>query len=150
MTARYAGHAARGPGAGAREIAAIPLLLIGGVVLPFVGWVIGVALLWSSPRWSRRDKWIGTFLLPGGLLPFGIIAVQNAGVDCPSRPRELEVPTADGSRPGEAICQASAGLQQTGQAALVVAALVIPVVTALFLSIRLATRERNGNHARVA
>jgi Protein of unknown function (DUF1700) len=49
------------------EIAALILLPLGGIVLPFVGWVIGVALLWSSRVWTVRDKVIGTLLVPGGL-----------------------------------------------------------------------------------
>jgi hypothetical protein len=55
--------------AGVRELMAIPLLLIGGFFLPFLGWLAGVALLWASPVWTRRDKLIGTLLLPGGLAP---------------------------------------------------------------------------------
>lgn len=52
---------------GALEIAALILLLIGGFVLPFIGWIIGVVLLWVSPVWNTRDKWIGTLVVPGGL-----------------------------------------------------------------------------------
>src|ERR671931_163894 len=54
---------------GAVEWLAIILLPAGGLLIPFVGWVIAVVLLWSSPAWRSRDKAIGTFLLPGGLLP---------------------------------------------------------------------------------
>ena len=49
------------------EIAAIVLLLIGGIVIPFFGWVIGVVLLWVSNAWNVRDKVIGTVFVPGGL-----------------------------------------------------------------------------------
>jgi uncharacterized membrane protein len=56
---------------GAREIAALVLLPIGGVVLPLVGWVVGVVLLWASDAWSSRDKLLGTLVTPGGLaVPF--------------------------------------------------------------------------------
>jgi hypothetical protein len=34
--------------------------------MPFL-WPIGVLLLWRSPAWNRRDKLIGSFVLPGGL-----------------------------------------------------------------------------------
>lgn len=53
--------------AGVREALAPPLLLLGGVFVPLLGWCVGVALLWTSPIWTRRDKWIGTLLVPGGL-----------------------------------------------------------------------------------
>jgi len=50
-----------------REKLAILLLLFGGFA-GGIGWLAGVVLLWLSPRWRDRDKLIGTFLLPGGLV----------------------------------------------------------------------------------
>ncbi|MGI5224247.1 HAAS signaling domain-containing protein [Actinoallomurus sp. CA-142502] len=52
---------------GAFELVAVILLLIGGIVLPGLGWVIGVVLLWASARWTTLDKLIGTLIFPGGL-----------------------------------------------------------------------------------
>jgi hypothetical protein len=43
------------------------LLLIGAFVVPVVGWIVGVVLLWSSKVWTRGQKLLGTFVLPGGL-----------------------------------------------------------------------------------
>jgi hypothetical protein len=61
------------------DTAAIILLPIGGVVLPVVGWIVAVVLLWISDVWSTRDKVIGTLIVPGGLvLPFGL-AVMAVG-----------------------------------------------------------------------
>lgn len=51
-----------------REIGALVLLPVGGLVIPFVGWFAGVVLLWVSDAWSSRDKVIGTVLIPGGLV----------------------------------------------------------------------------------
>ena len=51
---------------GTREWAAIILLLLGGFIA-FVGWIVGLILLWSSRAWTTRDKLIGTLLWPGGL-----------------------------------------------------------------------------------
>ncbi len=71
-------------GAGPLEIIAVILLLIGGIVIPVVGWIVGVILLWVSPRWQRREKLIGTLVWPGGLLAalalpgFALIAVHVA------------------------------------------------------------------------
>ena len=55
------------PRAGLNEWLAIPFLLIGGLVIPVLGWLVGVALLWSSRIWTLRDKLIGTLVIPGGL-----------------------------------------------------------------------------------
>src|SRR6266571_3168857 len=41
--------------AGWREIAALVLLPIGGVIVPVLGWVVGVVLLWASDAWSTRE-----------------------------------------------------------------------------------------------
>jgi uncharacterized membrane protein len=49
------------------ELVTIVLLLIGGIVLPALGWIIGAVLLWASACWTLRDKLIGTLVVPGGL-----------------------------------------------------------------------------------
>jgi hypothetical protein len=49
------------------ELATVLVLLAGGVVVPVIGWIVGVALLWASPRWRLGDKLLGTFIWPGGL-----------------------------------------------------------------------------------
>jgi hypothetical protein len=49
-----------------RESWAITLLTVGSL-LPVVGWLIGVGLLWSSRLWTRGEKWLGTLVLPGGV-----------------------------------------------------------------------------------
>ena len=43
------------------------MLLVGGLILPVVGWLIGVVMLWVSNAWNVRDKVIGTIFVPGGL-----------------------------------------------------------------------------------
>jgi uncharacterized membrane protein len=60
---------------GAREIVALILLLIGGL-LYIVGWVVGAILLATSNVWTSREKVIGLLVVPGGLLPailFGLM-----------------------------------------------------------------------------
>jgi uncharacterized membrane protein len=52
---------------GALEVVALVMLAIGGLVIPVLGWIVGVLLLWLSNVWTRRDKVIGTLLPPGGL-----------------------------------------------------------------------------------
>ena len=46
----------------------VPWLVLAGGFLVFVGWFIGVVLLWSSHTWKLRDKLMGTLLFPGGLV----------------------------------------------------------------------------------
>jgi hypothetical protein len=63
---------ATGPRLRLQEVSAIILLLVGGFVF-VVGWFFGVALLWSSDRWTVRDKLIGTLLWPGGLVSVFVV-----------------------------------------------------------------------------
>ncbi len=44
----------------AYTIVACALVAIGGIVVPVVGWVFGIALVWASPLWRRSQKWIAT------------------------------------------------------------------------------------------
>lgn len=61
------------PRPGWREVVTLILLPIGGIIIPLLGWFIGVALLWTSEHWSVRSKLIGTLVVPGGLaLPLGL------------------------------------------------------------------------------
>jgi HAAS len=112
------------PKAGFREIAAVILLPIGGILIPVIGWIIGLLLLWSSPVWTSRDKWIGSLIIPGGLmLPFELFffsTTECSGSD-PCGPSGLE----------------SAAI--TVGFALAVAA---PIVTAIYLARRANTLSR--------
>jgi|tagenome__1003787_1003787.scaffolds.fasta_scaffold20910961_3 uncharacterized membrane protein len=56
------------------ETWAIILLLLGGFLF-LVGWLAGVVLLWTSNLWTRRDKLIGTLVIPGGLAT-GMLALS--------------------------------------------------------------------------
>jgi len=73
---------------GALEIAAVILLLIGGLVVPIVGWLVGVVLLWVSRHWRTSDKLLGTFVWPGGLLApvvvLGILTIPVSQESCES------------------------------------------------------------------
>jgi hypothetical protein len=68
---------------GRKELAALVLLPIGGVILPVLGWFIGVVLLWISDAWSTRDKLLGTLLVPGGLLlPLTLLLMAEESSGC--------------------------------------------------------------------
>jgi hypothetical protein len=70
------------PGTG-RELAAVLLLTVGSIFVPFVGWVIGVVLLWMSSWWTKGERWLGTLVWPGGsfavLLAFSLPARTCTG-----------------------------------------------------------------------
>ena len=85
-----------------RDWAAVFLLLLGGIVLPLLGWVVGAVLLWASSMWSVRQKLAGTLLLPGGLLPavLGLLIAPTSGSLCTGRPpRRSSGAQAPGRRP---------------------------------------------------
>ncbi|MGI8577682.1 MAG: hypothetical protein ACR2KG_07135 [Nocardioidaceae bacterium] len=58
-----------------RDVAAVVLLLVGGVVVPVVGWLVGAVMLWSSTAWCVKDKLIATLLVPGGLSTVVLLGV---------------------------------------------------------------------------
>jgi hypothetical protein len=60
---------------GVREVAAVILLLLGGFIF-LAGWVVGLILLWASPRWRWPDKLLGTLVWPFGYagVLYGLLA----------------------------------------------------------------------------
>ena len=79
------------------ELAAVLMLTVGSL-LPVVGWLVGVGLLWASPRWRVWEKLVGTLVVPlgpgvvfyaGAILPLAVISEVCTGypdgtVDCVS------------------------------------------------------------------
>jgi len=57
-------------------VAAI-VVMVGGVVIPFVGWVIGIILMWMSRAFSTRIKVLVTLLpaLATAVVTFGIVGL---------------------------------------------------------------------------
>lgn len=45
------------------------LVAFGGVVVPVIGWIVGIALVWLSKTWHPWEKWVAT------LTPFGVVAL---------------------------------------------------------------------------
>jgi len=73
-----------------RDISTVLLLMFGGLLLG-IGWVVGVALLWSSPRWQTRDKWLATLVWPFGyagvfILGGAMAFVSTSASVCTSSP----------------------------------------------------------------
>ncbi|HEY7147819.1 MAG TPA: DUF1700 domain-containing protein [Gaiellaceae bacterium] len=116
------------------EVAALILLLVGGLLIPIFGWIIGVVLLWFSNAWNVRDKIIGTVFVPGGLvLPIGL-AVFSSGVSGGTCG-----PVISGS--GRAITAAPCSYDATSTNVFgivaVIALIVVPIVTTAYLAYRL-------------
>jgi len=70
-----------GRGRRALDIGTVVLLLIGGLLLG-LGWIVGVVMLWTSPRWRTADKLLGTLVWPGGLA--AVLVVLRFGADLPA------------------------------------------------------------------
>ena len=81
------------------EIGALVLLTAGSLV-SWVGWVGGVLLVWTSGRWTRRDKLVGSLVLPGGLAAAWWFARGPATVTCTGFVVGDEVPDVGITGPG--------------------------------------------------
>jgi len=108
------------------DVLALILLLIGGVVLPLIGWLVGVVLLWTSGVWTQRETLIGTLVVPGGLaLPFFLMTFSMTSGACSSL------------NGGDVVCSGGPSLARQVLTILLVAFLVIaPIVTTIFLARR--------------
>jgi len=60
---------------GALEVIAVLALTVGTFVLPVIGPLVGIVLVWTSTRWTRREKGIATVLTA---LPFVTLALGAA------------------------------------------------------------------------
>ena len=89
----------------------LEVIALVALAVPFLGWVVGVVLVWVSQRWTTRDKVIGTI---GGL------SWVVAGLGTTIAPRV--------GPPGPAA------ITVTG---LIIAAFVLPYAAAIYLAIRL-------------
>jgi hypothetical protein len=122
------------------EVGALVLLLIGGLVLPFVGWFVGVILLWLSNAWNVRDKVIGTLFVPGGLGLSLFLLLYGASSGVSAGP---SVCHADASTGGKWDCVdsgSSTSVVDILKTIVVAAVIVAPVLTTAYLTYRLRRR----------
>ena len=40
------------------------VVAFGGIIVPVLGWIVGLALMWSSKSWLRWEKWVATLAVP--------------------------------------------------------------------------------------
>lgn len=61
------------------SVVTVLLLILGGFVVPVVGWFAGVVMLWAGDRWSIGDKLLGTLIWPAAVgLPLAAAAAAGA------------------------------------------------------------------------
>lgn len=119
---------------GALEGIAIALLLIGGVVIPFIGWFVGAALLWVSKVWTLKEKVIGTLVVPGGLALAAYFALFATGASssCDASDIPLNRPGTDPAGPSGLCVSETVGPEIW--ATILLAFLVIaPIASAVYL-----------------
>jgi len=119
------------------------LLLLGGVIglafpLLAVAWLVGVALLWTSTTWNIGQKLVGTFVLPGGLLPLAYLLLRPAAVTSCSGYSAPGVPTIEHCSTTGFTLPPLIGIP------IFLVALVAPILTTAYL-VRI---ERRGRSAR--
>lgn len=124
----------------ALDVTAVVLLLVGGLVLPVLGWLVGVVLLWASTTWNWREKLLGTLVFPGGLLtPFALLLF--GGETC-SFTEVVDESTGAMVRSNE-VCDGFSFAPLLG-IPLVVGMFVVPAIIAAFLLRRASARARAG------
>jgi uncharacterized membrane protein len=111
------------------EIAALIFLLVGGIVIPVVGWFIGVILLWSSRVWTTGEKLAGTLLVPGGLLLPAFLGLTVTSVQTCSTVIEM-------GKPAQQTCTGPSALSVIGGAVLLAILVIVPIVTTVVLARR--------------
>ncbi|MEV5746690.1 hypothetical protein AB0L00_02635 [Actinoallomurus sp. NPDC052308] len=110
------------------EAITVFLLLVGGVLLPVVGWLIGAVMLLGSSRWTLRDKAAGLLIWPGGLAVAAALVVFAPTREC------VYVDDAGGHRHG-GQCTGTALPGWLGVPLLLVA-IAGPLLTAAYLTWR--------------
>jgi hypothetical protein len=128
---------------GARDGLTVALLLFGGFVF-FVGWFVGVVLLWSSSTWRVRDNVLGTLLLPGGLV-IPLLMVLGPGRNAFGSNCVRNIPAGGSPLNG---CASTISPSWSG-IALLVAAVIVPILVAIHLW-RVALTSSQGSRLSVS
>jgi len=123
-------------GQGQLEVRRIgPIEVLALVLTPFI-WPVGVILLWLSPAWRGYDKLVGTLVPPGGYIPLLLVPATGLFLLGPG--------SSCGGADGSQSCSGFASQpiwQQDLITVLLVAVvallLVLPLLTALYLTWRL-------------
>jgi uncharacterized membrane protein len=126
---------------GALEIAALILLLVGGIILPVIGWFIGVILLWSSRVWTTGEKLAGTLLFPGGLLLPAALGLGAVGVrSCSGVIQPAGQPIKGAAQVIIQSCHGPSTLYTICAAILMAVLVIVPIAVAVVLARRMRAR----------
>lgn len=116
-------------------------LAFGGILIPVVGWIAGVAMLWLSKGWTKGEKILGTLVLPGGFV--GLLLTAGLPVWLFTASIGSCETTSDTST---AVCETPSPLMPTvldGAAAVTFLLLIMAQITAsIFLLVRFRVTRR--------
>ena len=122
-------------GVQARQPDRIGLLEIGALVLTPIFWPVGVILLWTSSAWTTRDKLIGTLIPPGGYMSISFLLLGGPGSYTSS-----STCAQTGTGPMTCTYQGPPGWLTTIGTVVGIFILVLPILTAIYLGVRLRQR----------
>jgi hypothetical protein len=119
---------------------AVALTVVLGFVGTFIGWVVGLGLLWSSRTWTVGEKTLGTLVWPGGLAAPFYLALAGGQVCTSASEVTVVEEGANGIvqtyvEPGSAIAEQCTGFAMPlwlGIPVLIVT-IVAPLIVALVL-----------------
>jgi len=117
---------------GILEVFALIGLLVGGLIIPVVGWFVGVALLWGSRAWTTREKLLGTLVVPGGLATSFFLLFY--GVSSSGCSGEISPVT---HQPVGSCEDETSAVWSVVAVSVVILLVVAPVVTTAYLALRL-------------
>jgi hypothetical protein len=132
---------------------AVALTVVLGFVGTFIGWVVGLGLLWSSRTWTVGEKTLGTLVWPGGLAAPFYLALAGGQVCTSASEVTVVEEGANGIvqtyvEPGSAIAEQCTGFAMPlwlGIPVMIVT-FVAPLVVALVLQ-RRGDARRAADHA---
>jgi hypothetical protein len=111
------------------DVVTVFLILLGGVLVPVAGWVVGAVMLLASRRWTAREKLAGLLVWPGGLALAAGLVVFAPMQQC------AYLDDTPGHHSGSGECTGTAIPGWIGVPLLVLAVLG-PLVTAVYLTRR--------------
>jgi len=122
------------------EVTALVLLSIGGIV-PVLGWLAGVILLWVSDVWNTREKLLGTLFAPAGWLVVAWLALQTLGAHGTAC---LSTTDEQGCTIIRSCSGGTSGFDRVFWPALLIAVVVASVATMIYLAVRLRRLTRGA------
>jgi hypothetical protein len=118
---------------------ALFMLLVGSLLFPW-GWLLAIVLVWSSRRWSLRDKLIATLCPPFGFVPAFYLVFGGFGYT-----QTCEGGMTSSGRTWEHCTGGPSPLMQVVGIIAAVVLTIMPIATAIYLNRRLSRPIRSGS-----